>query len=518
MAYEYEDPNDEDELDQNGQPIAGTGGGLLTSAPGQGSAAGPTAGSDFRSPQSAGFSGFTDINAYLDANRDQTADLSQKVAGKLTEEEQSVRSDIGKAGQDADAAINSAAIRPDEALVSRATSNPADFVKNAADVEAFKKQRDATYGGPAGVADETAASLRNRISEAQRRAKGVDTESGREELLRSLNPTATKGMFTLDNMLLGADPNSRQTISAAAAPFETLGTYLDETSGTATSKADQARADADASRNLVASKLTGPEGALPGFEKDLNERLAWEQGQEQYQLDRILRGLQGYSVWRDDVGEVGANQDQLDELKAYANMLQNQYKVDPQASTYVKPRSVQEGITRQNFASQDDYANYLALADLAGIDPTFLHEEDMAQAGAYPRDFVDFDYTGLNNSVRDTLTAKDREMLDRPVGTLPANEVELWRAIAKRAGVSAQYGDGRLEWRDGGGYGKIMPDYLEQPDPGYTPPDPVPGTPYPQPTTPPGEPPDPMHTIPIWDPINGVWNWIGNSGYRRGGV
>lgn len=467
MAYEFEDPKDEEQqLDENGQPISGTSGGLLTGAPGQGSAAGPTTSGDgFGSPQSKGFSGFTDINAYLDANRDQTADLSKKVAGKLTEEEQSVRSGIGKAGQDAEAAINAAAVRPDEGLVTRAAEKPADFVKNQSDVDAFKKMRDANYSGPAGIDDEASATLKNQVSEAQRRAKGVDTEMGREELLRSLNPGATKGMFTLDNLLLGADPNSRQTLAAAASPFDSLTSYLDEVSGTAKGKADVARTDADAARNLVSSKFTGEGGAIPTFEKGLTDRLAARQAEEAAQIARIKRNLGGYQVWDQDQGDVGVDAETMQKLMAYSNALQNQYGVDPDLQAYIKTRAPEEAITRDTFANADDYANYSALASLAGIDPTFLDPNNAAKAGTAPTDLTDFDYAGLNSSVHNTLSAKDQYLLSQDPASLSDEDQKKWMAVAKRAGLKSRYGDGRLEWQPWGGFGAVSPDQLEYEEP-----------------------------------------------------
>lgn len=468
MAYEFQDPNDEDELDENGQPIAGTGGGLLTTAPGQGSAAGPTTGSsDFRSPQSAGFSGFTDINAYLDANKDQTADLSRKVAGKLTEEEQSVRSDIGKAGQDAQTAINAAAVRPDEGLVNRAIEKPADFVKNQTDFDAFKKMRDASYGGPAGVDDAAAATLRNRVTEAQRRAKGVDTESGREELLRSLNPNSTKGMFTLDNLLLGADPNSRQTIAAAASPFDSLTGYLDDVSGTAKGQADQARTDAESARNLVSSKFTGEGGAIPTFEKGLTERLSGRQAEEAAQIARIRRNLGGGQVWEQDVPDAGIDSAAMQKIMAYSNALQNQYQVDPDLQSYIQSRSPEAEITRGKFASPEDYANYSALTQLAGIDPTFLNPNEANMAGTAPWDLTDFDSSGFGSNVKSTLTAKDRELLSKDPSSLSDDEVRHWQAVARRTGLMSLI-PGNIDtaqWQPWGGLGAVRPEDLEEEEP-----------------------------------------------------
>ncbi len=506
MAYEYEDPKDEDQLDENGQPIAGTGGGLLLTAPGQGSAAGPTAGGDFRSPQAAGFSGFTDINAYLDANRDQTADLSKKVAGKLAEEEQGVRSDINTAGQTAESAINANAVRPDEELVGRAVQNPSAFLKNQSDVSALTKMRDGAYSGPAGIDDESAASLKNRISEAQRKAKGIDTEAGREELLRSLGTNPSKGVVTLDNLLLGADPNSRQTLAAATSPFDSLGSYLDEVSGGVKSKADAVRADAGAARNLVASKFLGEGGAIPTFEKGLTDRLTSRQTEEAGQIARIQRNLGGYQVWDQDAGDLGVDLPSLSTAGKYANMLQNTYDVDPDVQGYRSARSPEAEITRDNFASEEDYANYASLAQLAGIDPTFLQQGNAGKAGTAPQDLTDFDFAGFQNNAKNTLFAKDRELLKMDPATLDEPTRQKWMSVAKRAGLSKWRPGGEREFSEGGGYGQVydqgpgQPNYNEPPPP--QPPQDNQPPPYPNPTSPQ---PDDGNGPYRWDPYNGSW-------------
>jgi hypothetical protein len=444
MAYVPTDPNllDEEEEERRRQEtVPGT------SAPGDGGEApvdaGPGGGTT-----AAGIEPFTNINAYLDANREQAAELSGKLAGKLTEEEQKIRGDIGKTGEETQAQIAQNRVSADEGLVNRALEKPTDFVKNQADLEAFTKMRDASYQGPRSIAENRAAELSGQVREGQRRAGLVDTEEGRSELLRLYGNNPTQGQVMLDQLLLGADPNSRQTLSAAANPFSSLDEYLDEVSGQARTAGEAADSDATAARNLVSSRLSGEGGAIPAFQSDLQRRLAQRKDQEVQELAAMKQGLSNFYLTPEQMTGAGLTQEELIRMRDKNRALANHYQQPEDVLQFLTERSPDEAYTVGNVATPEDVARYNALAQLAGITPDFLTDGRAAPANLY-----DFDARSAGRTIGDKLYGLDESFLRMDPSTMSPEEQQRYLSVGHRTKLAGRADDGTLSFLPGGGFG-----------------------------------------------------------------
>lgn len=429
MAYVPTDPNllddeerrkreEEQQINAGTSAPGDTGEGAVDAGPGGDTAAGAQG-------------NFTPINAYLDANRAQAADLSGKIAGKLTEEEQKVRGEIGQAGEEAQGQIAGSRVTADEGLVNRALENPTEFVKSQADLDAFKKQRDANYTGPTGLAETRTADLQAKVREAQRRAGLVDSEQGRSELLRTYGTNPTEGQIMLDQLLLGADPNSRQTLTAAANPFQSLDEYLDQVTGEVKTAGESAATDTAAARNLVSGRLTSESGAIPTAQKEFQDRLSsTSQKSVDYnnRLNSILAKLadgRQRELTAEERNLIGFNQDILPLIEQYPSIFATQAKNNPlsQLSTYYTQGDQAALPTASDVVSAEDLARYQALAQLAGMPiegiPTASTADSFRQfSGAQPS----FNNMGPLNEIQMSYGNMYQQLLD--AGQAPANVID----------------------------------------------------------------------------------------------
>ena len=257
MAYLLED----DEENKKGNPNAFALGGSADDI-GGGNPGGTTTGSPDSQRQ------FTDVHAYLDANRNQAAELGQMVAGRVSADADKLKGEATTAENDFTKQVNDNAIRPDANTVSAAFADPTNFVKDAGNVEKFTKQRDAVYGGPTDFAT-ASGDVVNRVKTAAERAKTLDTSAGRKGYLAEITPNATAGMTSLDNLLIGGNADARAALGTAAGRFADVNKYLDEANNRTGAAVTQAKADADAARAGVQGKFGT---AAQDFAKDVQTR------------------------------------------------------------------------------------------------------------------------------------------------------------------------------------------------------------------------------------------------------
>lgn len=415
--------------------------GQVAGAP-QGSPGGAPAGGDSPasggSPQSQGTSGWTDINAYLNANQEQAVNTAEKVAGRLGEQATTVRGDIDTAGTAFKKRVDESTINEDQDAVSRASADPLAYSKNAEDVAKFKKMRDAQYGGPTSFQDaDEYTGLLQKIDEANQKARGVDTESGREALLASIMTNPTKGMTALDNLLIGQNPTARAKLTDAAKPFADLSTYLDTVTGDTGAYATAGRNKTAQTAADIQAALTATKGRLG---TELDTKLADTKKQattkSQAAMDKLKNFLaQGGNLTQEDLDLMDISPEQQHELLNTAYTLKHAgdfnetantpngqlnswwqygspewYNVNFDPSNFATMLSPDAQITKANAASAEDYARIAALEDLMGGESGVLNQNDVGQAGTANTDLLDFRGAEATGNSKEALRQKDRQL------------------------------------------------------------------------------------------------------------
>lgn len=180
------------------------------------------------SPQSSGSAGFTDINAYLDANREQAAGMGDTMAGRIGQEAQGFKTDVDTkvSGFGADAAK---ARGEETALAGQVIADPVKVAQDAALRERFLNMRHGQFTGPqAAFSDEELGQFGQRATDLKAKAPDMTSKESAKQYLYGTGKNPTLGQVELDSLLLGQDPTARGKIEAAAEQFKTLQDYLDQ--------------------------------------------------------------------------------------------------------------------------------------------------------------------------------------------------------------------------------------------------------------------------------------------------
>lgn len=217
------------ELSAAGGEISGTTGPGTTSLP---------------SPQVSGKGGFTDVGAYLDANREQASQMGDVVAGKIGQEASDFKSGVDTAFSGFGSEIESARNKPNAGLVDEAISNPTIFAGDQGKTDAFKKMLSGEYAGPKEFDPNKLAEFSQKASDLKAKAPSISSSEGTKNYLYGTGRNPTLGQVELDNLLIGQDPTARGKIDTAAASFQTLQDYLDQANTAATGKITDAEAEA----------------------------------------------------------------------------------------------------------------------------------------------------------------------------------------------------------------------------------------------------------------------------------
>lgn len=440
MAYVFDQLDDEEEqrkLDEEGAGASGTPTTVLGSSSG---------GPQNTQPVGSGSgSGFTNLRTYLNANREQAGELSGKIAANLGEKSAKARSDIDALGQKFDEDVKSASFGDDEDLLNRAASDPMAFSKNQADMDAFTKRRLGEYGGPKRFDEgEGYSKALADVGGLENFAKQTDTEGGRSELVKSLNPNMGAGKVALNQALVGADPNARQTLGAAVQPFNELRSYLQGKVAPGAEAVSGAQANAKKASDALAQRFTGEGGVIPTFQSGLDQRVQDAIGNANTALSRQRSGVTngGRALKPEDYQNLGLQgQEQLTQLDSYNNALARYHGVMLNNGDFFSETDPTLGINRGNVSSADDYARSSALASLMGLDDAGLSQDQAGQAGTSPTDFADFDFTGAMDRSKQRLLSEDQTYLAQDPSTLNQIGQSRYMEIAKRGAGNLPTGE-----------------------------------------------------------------------------
>lgn len=376
MAYVA--PMNEDDEDPDKKKTVASGEGGVVGSTGSGGMS--QAGTASRSGVGAG-TGFTNLQTYLDANKEQAGQLADKLAGKLGEEATLAKTGAENVVSGFGQKVESSRVRPDDALVGEALSKPSDFVKDQDKVSRFKNLRDASYQGPLDLQrEEGYDAARMAANKGMERSDLTQSEEGRKALLQDLAPTQGSGKISFNQLLLGADPQAREKLEASVVPFRGIGSYLDQQAEAMGLTAQGAKDEASKTSAGVREKLTGTGGAVPTGVESIRKRAtdaetsrisqnqaiddleyARRTGDTSRLTDQELEMFRG--TFTGDVGSLRGS------LQSGAGMLPRQ----TQAMSPSSPESV---------ATAEDYANMNALAELSGSTLPFDFS-DASMAGSY---------------------------------------------------------------------------------------------------------------------------------------
>lgn len=378
---------------------------------------------------------YTNLQQYLEENKSQPGAMAGKIAESLRSEGESAKSALEGVASEARQKIEAGRI-PQTGVIEEGATNPTGVVSDPEKLAAFRRERDAAYTGPSGLEDLGGfQSAQDKLKSLQERTGLIDTESGRIELLKSLSPEGSgigSGKLALNQLLLGTDPNARETLATAVTPYSKLQDYLAGESTQAREAAKKAAEEAAATRGAVSSRFTGEGGVIPTFESDLTSRT---EAMRQEAADRLAQQRSGIEMGflTPDLFEglgIGTPDDVRRAL-LYGNVLNDRYGAGFSPLDYFHETGSPEGsILPQNVATPEEYDTYLALAELMGISPSTLTPDTRSQAGTANLDLADLNMDVLRG-VPGRLSQEDQAVMDlygvtvEPDGRLSISNPEL---------------------------------------------------------------------------------------------
>lgn len=323
-------------------------------------------------------SGFVNLRQYLDANKNQSTQVADKLSDTLKSEAQGITSEIGKTGEGFKADVE--AKNPiNQAVIDEAKKDPIAVEADRAKAEDFRRQATGTYSGANSVEEyDPYNPLKSRVDEGVRRAWLSDTESGRFELLQGMGgPQRTGGEANLDQYLLGADPANldivKQGGSELLARKQALSDLVGQSRGVVGAKRGQL---SDLSAQIGKDFGDENSGVVGSLNNEITSGYASAMADAQAQLA--------------DAYKYNYPQEYRDEIAAYIEAMKGFVPTisDPAGLPTVRedPGVTIPGFeqgTRENNASADQYARERALESLLGREFGVLPTGQSSQAGTF---------------------------------------------------------------------------------------------------------------------------------------
>lgn len=406
MAYVPKTQEEED-LAQQGLPrtIPGTEAGGMTPQ------AVPSA--ENKSPNKAGMSAFTDVSSYLDANKEQGQQLGQRIAQNVESTAQGAQQKVDQTAKEFQDAVSAGTMRPDQATVDAAASDPMGFLKDQQKASAFTNTAQNIYNGPSRIEElPSYADAEKQTGEAKRVLGLTSTAAGRRELLSGLEKNPTAGQTAFDELIFGMNPAAVDQVSSAAGRFGDLEGYLSGKKGEAASFADQAAADRTAARDMILNRFTGEGGAMPQIKGDVQSAVAAKRAALDSMINQYKNGgFADYNWTPEELQAAGLTEADLAGVNRYADVLRGDYGVSVNPGEYFTTSYIPEEINEANQATPEQVAKYGALSQLIGMPNDWIGEEQRAASQA-PTKLGDLDLEKLLNESKGTLTTRDAEILD----------------------------------------------------------------------------------------------------------
>ena len=313
-----------------------------------------------------GASRFQNLDAYL--NNNDAKGAGQEFGNKVKSEVDQAKSTMDTAAGQFTNKVNSSGVTADQSQIDAAVADPMK-----ADVNQFASWRDAEYKGPNSLGDDQSTwnQYWGAAKNANTTAKQAGSESGRFALLDKYfgRPAYNFGEKSLDNLLIqrGGGLGDISDIQKKASGLNTYGTeQAKQLAGTAAQRAGQVEQTRKAARSAVGLGENGQVsgGALGSMESDITKRVKDYNDKAGLDYSTVLDDLSDDTVSGDTLAALGLENGQ----SLYGLNLADYFRKNPQDATAATT------------ATDEDYARYLALSKLAGIDPTFLTEADMGKA------------------------------------------------------------------------------------------------------------------------------------------
>lgn len=371
----YLNQNDEEELKKQQEASGGT------NISGQSTVINGAGGTPAKNTEKSSGS-YTNLNQYLDANKENAEGMGTKIAGDITQQGSTARQGVQDTSSDfrslADQGtlqgLDTAASEASD-ITNKARTSSLDNQINDVQVNRFKDISNAQYKGPQGLEGSSKyQGASQNIQKAQEMQQNAQTDEGRFNLLQNAyaRPDYSQGQKKLDNLLVTGNQQAKANIQNAATSLSDIPGLWEAAHGTAADLASQRTAQSNAVRTGAQQGLLSGRTSRAG---EIDSRLAGVQGQWTGEYDRLNNMLSGYQG-----GDLELTQADVDKLglTGTGQGIYNTLK-DAPASSYMDLKA----FDASKVVNKDEVAQLNALDRLAQQfgGPATARYTDVNQAG-----------------------------------------------------------------------------------------------------------------------------------------
>jgi hypothetical protein len=302
-------------------------------------------------------------------NANKGSQFGNQFIGKTQSTFNNAKNTLDESANDFTNASNQGAIKWDDVQgdVNNIVGNAGDTTSQE-DVDNFKKYSNAQYQGPESFYDSVQGKkAQGAIGKAAQEANALQSEGGRFALLDQYfgRPKYNQGQKSLDNLLVQNTPG----VGAKAQRLTGQANQLANDSGVRAQELDNlALTNKSATSDVAKNTKDALTNAATEFKTDLDSR--YKTYKDTY--PGLFEGVAA------DLSDDEVDQKTLDALRA-AGFETNQDLYGLNINDFI---SKNPEASLGQFATDKDYAKYLALQQLAGEDATYLTKDGRTQAGS----------------------------------------------------------------------------------------------------------------------------------------
>lgn len=265
----------------------------------------------------SGSGSWTNLNQYLDANKDNAETLGNSISSNISKSGNDVRTGIQNTQSDFNSQVDkgtisnlSGAKSDSDNIVGQARTAAKESQIQDDQVNRFKEVSNAAYAGPNSLdASQYYSDTQSKLDKAKNYQTNAQSDAGRFNLLEEMfaKPTYSQGQKNLDNLLISGNDTAKTGIKNAADSLNDLQGNWDKANTDAQSLAAQRLADTNAAKQYAQDLLSTNRSARTGeVDKSLTD-IQNQWSNEYYHYNDLLSKYTGgeLALTKDEASKLG---------------------------------------------------------------------------------------------------------------------------------------------------------------------------------------------------------------------
>lgn len=321
---------------------------------------------------------FTNLDKYINANREQSTKLAGNVSKKLGEKATSVRKNLENAQSEYRENVKRGGTDRNAGFVDSMVQRAGRSEITNDEQEKFSKMRDKEYQGPSSLQDrDDYSKLHRSFKKTEDQANSGSSAAGRFALLSEMykKPSYTKGQKDLDSLLVGGTEKGRRKLDEMQGSYGNIASEFKNAEELSRKTAQTRKMETQQAKDDVQKALFGETGALDNLNESINAQVGRLKKEREESLAQLREQLKRGEVSRDLLNKSGqlSSDGVVDDDADIAG--KNIYNLN--LDDYIVDNPYE--ISRDTAMTKDEAARLQALALLAGRqESSYLTDSNLA--------------------------------------------------------------------------------------------------------------------------------------------